>query len=231
MKIHPIADILPRLTAKQFADLKASIEANGLMTPLMAIERDGEQILIDGRHRLRACEELKIKPVIDIYDAEDHEPGSLVWGANGIRRHLSPSQRAAFYSQLCGEPAKEHAKARKERKPANSVVANLPPQKARDEIAKVAGVSARTVQDALTVQKADPELFQQIKDGTISVSAAAKKVRPPKPQAEPSSPVGQFVASWRAMGDGRLGAVKELVKAMESHERHVLLDWLEQWQE
>ncbi len=110
MKIHPIADILPRLTSKQFQDLKASIEANGLMNPLMAIERDGETILIDGRHRLKACEELGIKPVIDIYDAEDSELGSLVWGANGIRRHLSPSQRAAFYSQLCGERPRSTAR-------------------------------------------------------------------------------------------------------------------------
>jgi ParB-like chromosome segregation protein Spo0J len=237
MKIHPIATILPSLSDRQYEDLKESIQQNGLMNPLMAIERDGEQLLIDGRHRLRACAELGIKPVVDIYDADDSELGSLVWGANGIRRHLSPSQRAAFYSELCGAPAKQKAKARQEHKTAGGLSANLrEAQKASQEIAEIAGVSARTVDDALAVQKADPELFQQVKDGKVSVSAAAKQVRAPKPEpdeppAEKPKPksdqASKVVELFRMMGDRRLGTLKQVIKTLESHERRVLLDFLE----
>jgi hypothetical protein len=109
-------------------------------------------------------------------------------------------------------------------------------QKASQEIAEIAGVSARTVDDALAVQKADPELFQQVKDGKVSVSAAAKQVRAPKPEpdeppAEKPKPksdqASKVVELFRMMGDRRLGTLKQVIKTLESHERRVLLDFLE----
>lgn len=243
MKIHPIATVLPTLSDRQYEDLKESIKQNGLMNPLIAIERNGEKLVIDGRHRLRACEELGIQPTVDVYDATDEELGSLVWGANGIRRHLSPSQRASFYAQLCGVT---YVAAGNEKKSENlrrgPEVANLPlrensqKKKSRDAIAEVAGVSARTVQDAITVQQADPELFEQCKNGSVSVSSAAKQVRAPKPEdekPEPENPkpkadqASKVVELFRMLGDRRLGTLKQVIKTLESHERRVLLDFLE----
>jgi N6-adenosine-specific RNA methylase IME4 len=49
--------------------------------------------------------------------------------------------------------------------------------KTRDHVAALAGVSARTVQDASCVQEHDPELFAQIKSGAIAADLAARRVR------------------------------------------------------
>lgn len=249
MKIHPAAMVLPPLSDREYARLKSDIAKNGLLSAIMVIEVDGEPQVIDGRHRLRACEELDIAPEYQYYDLENMTPGQMVWSTNGLRRHLKPSQRAAFYAELCGKAAKLKAKERQvaglmqgdlpvranlpERETDDSVRANLPGQKeeqrARDEVAEIAGVSPRTVQDAMTVQEADPELFEQVKEGAITASAAARQVRgqSEKPRAEPSSQVGKIVELFRMMGDCRIRALKEVIKTLEQHERHVLLDWLE----
>jgi N6-adenosine-specific RNA methylase IME4 len=57
-------------------------------------------------------------------------------------------------------------------------VATLPPRgKTRELIADLAGVSARTAQDAITVYEGDTELFRKVKEGRLAVAAAAESVR------------------------------------------------------
>src|SRR5262249_37609802 len=57
--------------------------------------------------------------------------------------------------------------------------ATLPPRqgKLRDELARAAGVGARTAQDTLTVRANDPELFEKLKAGKIPAHRAAQVVR------------------------------------------------------
>jgi N6-adenosine-specific RNA methylase IME4 len=56
--------------------------------------------------------------------------------------------------------------------------ANSPPRgKTRDKVAAWVGVSPRTVQDAVTVQQHDPDLFERIKAGELAADLAARKVR------------------------------------------------------
>ena len=50
---HPLAELFPLIEGPAFKDLVADIKANGLLHPLT--ECDG--MLLDGRNRLRACEE------------------------------------------------------------------------------------------------------------------------------------------------------------------------------
>jgi N6-adenosine-specific RNA methylase IME4 len=60
----------------------------------------------------------------------------------------------------------------------NAERAESPPRgKTRDHVAAWAGVSARTVQDAATVQQHDPDLFQKVKAGELAADLAARKVR------------------------------------------------------
>ena len=54
----------------------------------------------------------------------------------------------------------------------------MPPRgKTREIAASWAGVGARTLQDAATVQQHDPELFERIKRGQIAADQAARRVR------------------------------------------------------
>ncbi|MEM6778216.1 MAG: hypothetical protein AAF670_11220 [Planctomycetota bacterium] len=80
------------------------------------------------------------------------------------RRHLSPSQ-AAMCAARAREVFDQQAKERQKRKPAGSVVENLPQQdtKARDAAGKAFGVSGRSVDHATKVlSNAVPEVVEAV---------------------------------------------------------------------
>src|SRR5205823_14858185 len=57
-------------------------------------------------------------------------------------------------------------------------VAISPPRgKTRDAAAAWAGVGARTLQDAATVQEHDPDSFERVKAGELGAALAARRVR------------------------------------------------------
>jgi N6-adenosine-specific RNA methylase IME4 len=173
---HPEADRIPVMPEPEFGAFRADVAERGLLEP---IEITAEGIVLDGRQRLRAARELGLESVpVRVLCVEDELEHML--RAALLRRQLTPSQAAALvveldlYRQL-------RAEARK-RQRANLVqateVATLPPRgKTRELAACLAGVSARTVQDAATVQEHDPELFERVKQGTVSASVAARQVR------------------------------------------------------
>lgn len=198
MQIHPDAEVLPEMGSDEFAELVEDIRRNGLLCPITCL---GSKI-IDGRHRYKACVQLGIEPVYDeLYDLEGMTPGEYVWSLNGNRRHLTASQRAACYVELVGDTEAEAARERQARKP-ESVSAILREQntKASEVIAKQAGVSSRTVDDAKAVRIANPQLFEQVKSGEVSVSAAARQVHEAK-QRE-SSPWSESEQKRKAAVEG-----------------------------
>jgi hypothetical protein len=90
MKHHPFTDVWPLLDGKDFDDLKADIEANGLRLPILIYK---DQIL-DGRNRERACEEIGMPARYEQADAAtDDEALNLVVSLNMRRRHLTLAQR------------------------------------------------------------------------------------------------------------------------------------------
>lgn len=79
-----------------FAALVADIAAHGQREPILIL--DGQ--VIDGRHRLRACEQLGLEPLVRLVSAEDGDPFGLVVSLNLHRRHLNESQRAMVAARL-----------------------------------------------------------------------------------------------------------------------------------
>lgn len=95
MKIHAVALMFPPMSPDEFAGLKADIKTNGLQEAIWTWK--GE--VIDGRNRLKACEELGIKPETREWDGI----GSLVAfvvSRNLHRRSLTSSQRAALGAEI-----------------------------------------------------------------------------------------------------------------------------------
>jgi len=94
-KLHPIAELFPAMTEDEFEGLKADIKANG--------QRDSITVwmgqLIDGRHRLRACNELGIEPIVGEL-MEETDPVTWAISLNLHRRHLSTAQRAEIAARL-----------------------------------------------------------------------------------------------------------------------------------
>lgn len=198
MQIHPAAKAIPEMLPDEYAVLKADIKARGQLVPAETL--DGK--LIDGRHRFRACKELGIEPEITEITLDGMSPAEYVWSVNGIRRHLTPSQRAAVAVELLPELKKAAKERQREHggtapgtaKNTSGKNAGSESGESRDQAATLVGVSARYVSDAQKVKDESPESFQAIKNGTATLQQAKKQVRK-KRHAEKES------AAAKAAGD------------------------------
>jgi hypothetical protein len=102
LKVHPAARRLPLLTGKDFDELVESIRHTGVV---VAVElHDG--LLIDGRNRARAVEELRRQgvtvtlPQVLWQPIGDETVEEHIYAVNVPRRHLTDDQRAALATQF-----------------------------------------------------------------------------------------------------------------------------------
>ena len=94
-EIHPALAIIPIMDAKTFAGLKADIKENGQKKCITFF--DG--MLLDGRARLRACQELGKEPLIEeieACDGSEFDPIAWVLSVNVFRQHQNSSQLATI---------------------------------------------------------------------------------------------------------------------------------------
>jgi len=89
---------LPPLAADDYTRLKVSIQQDGQRIPIIVNETTGE--VIDGEHRLRACGELGIKPVIEQRALDEKEATRLKVTLNLARRQVSPEQKRELIKAL-----------------------------------------------------------------------------------------------------------------------------------
>lgn len=163
-EIHPAANIFPMMTEEEYQGLKADIKEHGQREYIT--EWCGK--IIDGRNRLRACEELGIEPDICELDA-DQDPYAYVISHNLHRRHLTESQRSMVAGRLAalkeGRPKKES----KETPPIGGVSVA--------DAAALLNVGERSVARAKKViEHGSKELNEAVDRGEIPVSFAAKFV-------------------------------------------------------
>lgn len=206
--VHPAAAVFPKMDAKAFKELVEDIRAYGLLEPIVIYH--GE--LVDGRHRLRACEELGIEPRTIEWTGK----GSVVdWirSVNEKRRHLTPSQLAAvtvdlkpIYAAEARERMRQAAIEQRRRDAASKItlgdgnaqgcpsldtpgsddgLADIQEPKANAvRAAEHDGASKSYVARAEKIKAADPALFEQVRDGKITVYKADKTIRHRDEQAE-----------------------------------------------
>ena len=100
--------VMPELTAEEYAELKADIEQRGVMVP---IEFDELGNVLDGYHRLQICKELGIKDYPKVIRAGMSEAEKLTHARklNIARRHLNTSQKQQLIkAQLKETPEKSN---------------------------------------------------------------------------------------------------------------------------
>jgi len=161
--LHPAAEIFPEMDAPALAGLTADIAANGQHEPILIL--DGQ--VIDGRCRLRACEQLGIEPRVRDISTEGGDPFALAVSLNLHRRHLTESQRAMVATKLAtlANGSNQHAPI------------GAPSQEAA---ADLLNVSRRSIQRArAVVDHGTPELVTAVEQGEVAVSAAADLARLP----------------------------------------------------
>jgi hypothetical protein len=106
LKIHEVANINPKPTDEEYADLKESVRLSGLLYPIKAWKDEkGREWLIDGRNRQRVVIELLSegiaqaangKPIEMWIEWIEGDKGALFEAAlaSSIRRNLTTGQRA-----------------------------------------------------------------------------------------------------------------------------------------
>lgn len=170
---HPVAAMFPLLSGEEFDRLREDIHKNGLHEPIVT----HEGMVVDGRNRDRVLKDLGMAPQAVAWDGKGSVVDFIV-SKNLVRRHLDESQRAMVAAEIKKQYDQE-AKVETTR-------ANLPAGRARDRAAKLLNVSGRSVGSAEVVQRNGiPELQDAVKDGRVSVSAAAQCAKqPPAKQKE-----------------------------------------------
>jgi len=176
MQIHPVAQLFPMLSGTGMDELVDSIKSQGLLNPCV---KQGD-VLLDGRNRMEACRIAGIEPQFIEYDGDS--PVAFIIGVNLHRRQLDKGQKIALALEIepyfAEEARKRQAQATGQpRGVKQSVVANVPQQKSRDQAAAAVGVSGKLVSAAKAIKEADPERFEKVKQGTLTVAKAKKEIK------------------------------------------------------
>jgi hypothetical protein len=162
LQSHPLAKLFPEMSNKEFTILRDDIRDNGLRIPIMVY--NGQ--ILDGRHRHKAIVELKLplteKEVVEWKPTAGDSPTKYVVSQNVNRRHLDESQRAIIAAELAnGTHGGDRSKG-----PIDALT--------EEGAANMLNVSEKSVQRAKKVLNGNPKLAEEVRKGSIKVSAAQK---------------------------------------------------------
>jgi hypothetical protein len=186
LRIHPAANIFPRMEPEAYKALVEDIRKNGQQESCVFYEDQ----LLDGRNRWNACQELGIEPhECMIETSPDFDPLAYVLSANLHRRHLNPAQQAMVAARVKSmyEPAakerqreagRKHGNGKERQVQPKQLTANLREATCSEQAGAVLHISGRSVDDASTVlKKGSKELIAAVEQGKVAVSRAATVAR------------------------------------------------------
>lgn len=151
LKVNPeYVALWGELPKREYEALKESIRDDGLLEKIV-VNPDLE--MLDGHHRYKVLDELGIDITEEHYEIQDHggRDGDLLYilRTQINRRHATPFRRIENARPLYRRYQEELLKRMKAG--VRDPVANLPQGKYRDKLAKITGISARTIQMALYI--------------------------------------------------------------------------------
>jgi hypothetical protein len=161
MKVHPDADIFPMMPDDELAALADDIKANGLIHPIVTGLLDNEEVLIDGRNRLKACEIAGVKPTYKKLNGENQK--AFILSVNVSRRHLTSGQRVMAVAMVY--PEREHG--------GRGQIGKLSGK--TESLGMKAGQFRNLLSDARTILTDAPDLARLVVAGTMPISAAFKE--------------------------------------------------------
>jgi ParB-like chromosome segregation protein Spo0J len=159
LRAHFAAELLPRLTAEELANLTADIKVNGIIHPIITVSHEGERVILDGLSRQAALESLGMvvgpEHIREITTPAD--PLDYVLSANLHRRHLSSEQKRELAAK----------------------VLKLRPERSDRQIAATCGVSGKTVGSVRSELEAKAEIPH--KPERVEPSGRRARGRKPNP--------------------------------------------------
>jgi hypothetical protein len=187
-EIHEIARCYPKITGKDFTELKKSIRAQGLINPITLFEGK----ILDGSNRYRACIEENVVPTFRELP-EGFNPIEYVIAQNESRRHLTVEQRAFIGAKL----AKLSAGGDRRSDGFKSTAGGMSTEK----VAQTLKISSKSIERARRVQKeGTADIVEAAEKGEVNLSQAERLAALPKEQQSPalSTVKGQKEALARA---------------------------------
>jgi ParB family chromosome partitioning protein len=163
MKVHPVTQCWPMMAEDDYAEFVDDIRMKGLQHPLVLLG----DVLLDGRNRLKACEELGIEPQYVQYEGDD--PVGYIISSNR-RRNLTTGQRAMVAEKLAGLKDGQRA----DRQGTQKCAATL----TQEQAATTMDVSRRSVQLAREVRQAAPNLAEKVASGEMTLGSAYEVAKP-----------------------------------------------------
>lgn len=168
-------NLIPALSAEEYAQLEANILNEGIREPIIT----WNGYIIDGHNRYDIATrfDLEYKTKSKHFETEEGVKEWMILNQFG-RRNLSNYQRSVLALQL-EEVFSKKAKANQGLR--TDISAKLPKSKAidtRKELSKVAQVGERTLGMVKTIQeKAPEEVKQKLATGEVSINAAYKEIK------------------------------------------------------
>lgn len=170
---HPASRLFPPMTDTEFTELCTDIAAHGLEDAIVLF--DGQ--ILEGNNRYRACLQTGVAPKFTVWDGDD--PITYVISKNLHRRHLTPGQKAAIAveAEAMYKEAARQRQAHGQTAPGKTLRAHSPELekgRALDQAAQAVGASRKSAQDAKAVKADSAAIFDELKNGTISIRQALK---------------------------------------------------------
>jgi ParB-like chromosome segregation protein Spo0J len=203
--VHPIADIFALIPDEEFAELVESVSSSGLREPIK-LDHSGT-VLVDGRNRLRACEQAGVEPKFERLP-ESTDLVAYIIDVNIRRRHLTTGQRAMLALDILpmieeqqtdkgGRPAKPPADRPEVSKPKPSRAE----RESRHKAAKLTGTSGRALGRAKRVAEHAPDLVEEVKSGQRSLDDAHSEASKRQKKAKFLKDLEQYQAEANKKGD------------------------------
>jgi ParB-like chromosome segregation protein Spo0J len=201
--IHPAAELFPMMSVAEFEALKADIKEHGLRESIVF----WKNMLVDGRNRLKACEELGIEPD-ECELMEETDPVAWVISHNLHRRHLSESQRAMVAAKVA---KMTHGGDRKNDQEDNCTL---------EQAASMMKVSDGSIKRAKNViAKGASEVQQAVEQGYLPVSVASEFVKHVPDKGQQTEIVSRGVDAVRQAVKETPLAQKRLTKQQAAEKR------------
>jgi len=176
IEIHPVAEKFPLLFGREYEELVDDIRDRGQLHPVVIHDNQ----LLDGRNRVRACNDLGIAPKQTEWSAPDGvTAGEWIVSTNLQRRHLTSQQRAMLAADpdildVLEAEARERQGTRTDLGDIVQTIAQG--SKSRDNAAKTFQTNHQYVQEAKKIRKRKPELVEPVINGTLTLTEAKKEV-------------------------------------------------------
>jgi ParB-like chromosome segregation protein Spo0J len=206
IQIHPDASTVRMMNEEEYAALRDDIAKNGQLVP--ATMCNG--MLLDGRNRLKACEELGIGLWVEQLGDSDTDTVAMVYSLNVTRRHLNTAERAFMGADMANLKHGKHDNR------ANQYTGKSKVEKSkmdlstngrkytRHEAATVVECSPQDITAARNVRRYAPELEEKAKRNEIHIREAERlakikrdeeeKKKQPKQKVTPITPKTKIIA-------------------------------------